>query len=243
VLQSENQTLKASYDQLDQSFGHLKQMEERLRKSLREKETLLKEIHHRVKNNLAVIAGLLNMQSSYLQDEKAKEALQASITRVKTMANIHTQLYQSHDLNKVDFGSFIRDLIGNISQSYGRAVFPVEIHVDTDETRLDIDTSIPCGLILNELLANALKYAFPGGKEGKINVRMRSEEGHVALTVQDNGIGFPEEINFRETQSLGLELVNLLVGQMNGEIDLKVDGGTTWTITFPIKDEREWRDG
>ena len=185
----------------------------------------------------------MTSSASCLQDEKAREALQNSIERVKTMASIHTHLYQSQDLNRVDFGLFIRDLVGNISQSYGRVESPVEIHVDADEIRLGIDASIPCGLILNELVANALKHAFPEGKEGEINIRMRSEDKRVTLTVQDNGIGFPESIDVTNLKSLGLELVNLLVGQISGKIDMQVDGGTTWTITFPLKNEREWRDG
>jgi PAS domain S-box-containing protein len=217
--------------------------EEKVKASLLEKETMLKEIHHRVKNNLQVISSLLNMQSSHLQDEKAKEALQASMARVRTMAMIHTQLYQSQDLARVDFGLFIRDLISNISQSYGRAVSPVEIHVDAGEISLGIDNSIPCGLILNELVSNALKHAFPEGEEGEINIRMRSEDKRVTLTVQDNGIGFPGSIDLTNLKSLGLELVNLLVGQINGKIDMRVDGGTTWTITFPLKNEREWQNG
>jgi two-component sensor histidine kinase/PAS domain-containing protein len=220
-----------------------KQAEARIQTSLLEKETLLKEIHHRVKNNLTVISSLLDLQSSCLQDEKARAALQNSIARVRTMASIHTQLYQSQDLTRVDFGLFLRDLIGNISQSYGKAESPVSIHVDADEVRLGIDASIPCGLILNELVANALKHAFPEGKEGKINIRMRSEDNRVTLTVQDNGIGFPESLEVTNLKSLGLELVNLLVGQINGKMDMQVDGGTIWTITFPLKNEREWRNG
>jgi len=220
-----------------------KRAEAQIKASLLEKETMLKEIHHRVKNNLQVISSLLDLQSSYLQDEKAKEMLRNSMDRVRTMAMIHTQLYQSQDLARVDFGSFIRDLIGNISQSYGMAESPVEIHVDAGEINLGIDASIPCGLILNELVSNALKHAFPEGKEGEINIRMRLKDSRVALTVQDNGIGFPESIDLTNLKSLGLELVNILVGQMNGKMDMQVDGGTTWTITFPVKNEREWRDG
>jgi two-component sensor histidine kinase len=162
---------------------------------------------------------------------------------VRTMAMIHTQLYQSQDLTKVDFGFFIRDLIGNISQSYGRAESHVKINVDTDKTRFGIDASIPCGLILNELVSNALKHAFPNEKEGKINITMRSKDDRVALTVQDNGIGFPTSVDFTKVKSLGLQLVNALVGQMNGKIDIQVDGGTTWTIAFTVKNEREWRNG
>lgn len=217
-----------------------KHAEEKIKASLLEKETMLKEIHHRVKNNLQVISSLLDMQSSSLQDEKAKEALWESMARVRTMAMIHTRLYQSPDLTMVDFGLFIRDLIGNISQSYGRAAVPVEINVDAGEIRLGIDISIPCGLILNELVANALKHAFPEGKEGEINIRMQSEDSRVVLTVQDNGIGFPESIDLTNLKSMGLKLVNILVRQMNGKIDMQVDSGTTWTITFSIKSERVW---
>jgi two-component sensor histidine kinase len=220
-----------------------KQAEEQIKASLLEKETMLKEIHHRVKNNLQVISSLLDLQSSYVQDEKAKEALRESMNRVRTMATIHTQLYQSQDLTKVDFEILIRNLISNISQSYGRTVSPVKINVDTDKTRLGIDASIPCGLILNELVSNALKHAFPGGKEGEINITMRSEDNQVVLTVSDNGIGFPESIDFNNLKSLGLQLVNILVGQMNGKIDLQVDGGTTWTIIFPVNNERGRRNG
>jgi two-component sensor histidine kinase/PAS domain-containing protein len=220
-----------------------KKAEEKIKASLQEKEIMLKEIHHRVKNNLQVISSLLDMQSSYLQDEKAKEALWASMARVRTMAMIHTQLYQSQDLARVDFGHFIQDLISNIRQSYGRTTLTVEINVAVDDIRLGIETSIPCGLILNELVANALKHAFPEGKKGKINIRMRLEESRAVLTVQDNGVGFPESIDFRKTQSLGMELVTLLVGQINGTIDLQVVGGTIWTIRFSVKDEREWQNG
>jgi PAS domain S-box-containing protein len=215
-----------------------KREQEKIHASLLEKETMLKEIHHRVKNNLQVISSLLNMQATHVQDEKAREALRESMSRMRTMASIHTQLYQSPDLARIDYGLFIRDLIGNIRQSYGRAASPVEIKVDAEEIRLGIDASIPCGLILNELVANALKHAFPEGKEGEINIRMRSADNRVALTVCDNGIGFPESIDLTNVKSLGLELVNILVRQMNGKIDMQAGGGTTWTVTFPVKNEK-----
>lgn len=235
-LQQSNIRLQAEMDER-------KQAEEKIKASLLEKETMLKEIHHRVKNNLQVISSLLNMQSSYLKDEKAREALQESMVRVRTMAMIHTQLYQSQNLARIDFGLFVQDLIGNISQSYGRAVSPVAINVAASNISLGIDDSIPCGLILNELVANALKHAFPEGKEGEINIKILSESNQVVLTVQDNGIGFPESIDVTKIKTLGLDLVNLLVAQMNGEVEMQVNGGTTWTITFPIKNEREWRNG
>ncbi len=207
--------------------------EEKIKSSLLEKETMLKEIHHRVKNNLQVISSLLNMQSSYLQDEKAREIFQNSMDRVSTMAKIHTLLYQSEDLTRIDFGAFVRDLVGRLQQAYGIAGSPVGIHVNTSDVSLTMEASVPCGLILNELVANALKHAFPKGKGGEVNISMVKAGDHFVLKVQDNGIGFPEAVDFQNTKSLGLELVNLLVGQMNGVITLTVEGGTTFTITFP----------
>jgi len=222
---------------LAQDITARKRDEERLKSLLLEKETILKEIHHRVKNNLQVISSLLGLQSSYLQDEKARELFQESQDRVKIMANIHTMLYQSDDLSRVDYGGFIRDLTGRLQQSYGSAGFPIEVHADIADVSLDIETSIPCGLILNELVSNALKHAFPGGREGGINITMRQKDQMMTLTVQDNGIGFPGSLDFQNTKSLGLELVNLLVGQINGKITLQVEGGTTFTITFPAVSE------
>lgn len=207
--------------------------EEKIKASLLEKETMLKEIHHRVKNNLQVISSLLNMQSSYLQDKKAKEIFQNSMDRVSTMAKIHTLLYQSEDLTRIDFGGFIRDLAGRLQQAYGIAGSPVGIHVNASDVSLTMEASVPCGLILNELVANALKHAFPKGKGGEVNISMAAAGDQFVLKVQDNGIGFPEAVDFQNTKSLGLELVNLLVGQMNGAITLTVEGGTTFTITFP----------
>jgi PAS domain S-box-containing protein len=207
--------------------------EEKIKTSLHEKEILLKEIHHRVKNNLQVISSLLNLQSSYLEDEKAREMLRNSMDRVKTMANIHTMLYQSEDMTRVDFGSFIRDLAARLQQSCGIPASPVEVHTDIADVSLTIETSVPCGLILNELVSNALKHAFPEGRGGEVTIGMAAEEDRFILTVSDNGIGFPETVDFRNTKSLGLELVNILVGQLNGAITLAVEGGTRFTITFP----------
>jgi PAS domain S-box-containing protein len=210
-----------------------KRTEEKIKASLLEKETMLKEIHHRVKNNLQVISSLLALQSSHLQDEKAKEMFQNSMDRVKTIANIHTMLYQSENLSRVDFGGFIKDLVDRLKQSYGIGETHVEIHVNVSDVSLTIETSIPCGLILNELVSNALKYAFPEGRGGEVNISMTTTGEQFVLTVRDNGIGFPEVVDFQNTRSLGLKLVNLLVGQMNGAIDLHVEEGSTFTIIFP----------
>lgn len=218
---------------LQYSLEEQKKAEEKIKASLLEKETMLMEIYHRVKNNMQLISSLLGLQSSYLQDEKAREVLQNSIDRVKTMADIHNLLYHAADLARIDLGSFIRDLTGRLQQSYYAAESPVDVHVDASDVSLTIEMAIPCGLILNELVSNALKHAFPEGKGGEINITMRLEDNQVALTVQDNGMGLPDAVDFQNTQSLGLELVNLLVGQLNGTISLEVDGGTTFTIIFP----------
>ncbi|MFH0789357.1 MAG: DUF3365 domain-containing protein [Pseudomonadota bacterium] len=224
---------------VNQDITERKLAEEKIKASLLEKETMLKEIHHRVKNNLAVISSLLGLQSRYLEDEKSREIFRESQDRVRVMANIHTMLYQSKNLARVDFGGFIRDLAGRLQQSYRTAEFPIEIQVDIADVSLPIETSIPCGLILNELVSNALKHAFPEGRGGEIHIGLTTAGDQYVLTVQDNGIGFPEAVAFQNTKSLGLELVNLLVGQINGTIDLTVDGGTKFTITFPLANNKD----
>jgi two-component sensor histidine kinase len=215
-----------------------KQAEEAVAASLREKETMLKEIHHRVKNNLQVISSLLGLQSSCLQDEKSRAIFQESQERVRVMANIHTMLYQSADLARVDFGGFIRDLAGRLQQSYGLSGSSIEINADIADVSMAIETSIPCGLILNELMSNTLKHAFPEGRAGEVTVSMKTAGDRFELKVQDNGIGLPESVDFKHPQSLGLELVRLLAEQIGGKIDLQVEGGTTFTITFPATDKR-----
>jgi len=215
-----------------------KQAEEAVAASLREKETMLKEIHHRVKNNLQVISSLLGLQSSCLQDEKSRAIFQESQERVRVMANIHTMLYQSADLARVDFGGFIRDLADRLQQSYGLSGSSIEINADIADVSMAIETSIPCGLILNELMSNTLKHAFPEGRAGEVTVSMKTAGDRFELKVQDNGIGLPESVDFKHPQSLGLELVRLLAEQIGGKIDLQVEGGTTFTITFPATDKR-----
>jgi PAS domain S-box-containing protein len=210
-----------------------KQAEEQLHASLREKDILLMEIHHRVKNNMQVISSLLGMQSSYVQDEQSREIFQQSQDQVRIMAQIHTMLYQSDDLSRINFDGFIKDLAGRLQQSCRTAVSPIQVHTDIADVSMTIEISIPCGLILNELVSNALKHAFPEGRGGEVHISITTAGDRFVLKVQDNGIGFPAAVDFQNTKSMGLDLVNLLVGQINGTIDLQVDGGTTFTITFP----------
>jgi PAS domain S-box-containing protein len=212
----------------------LKRAEEQIKASLVEKELLLQEIHHRVKNNMQVISSLLNLQSRRIKDKGALEMFKATQSRVKSMALIHEKLYESGDIVSIDFADYIRSLISNLFQSY--QVNPKDVNLTTAITvvALDITTAIPCGLIINELIANALKHAFPDGKKGQIHIAMHPLDGDaVELIVRDTGIGFPEALDFRNTKSLGMQLViSLVEGQLGGSIELDRSAGTTFKIKF-----------
>lgn len=213
-----------------------------LKASLTEKEVLLKEIHHRVKNNLQVISSLLNLQSGYITDGAALQMFKESQNRVRSMALIHEKLYQSEDLAKIDFAEYIRDLTNYLIRMYATETRMVNLEMDVKDISLDIDTAIPCGLIINELISNSLKYAFPAENEtfdesdepeNKILIELYSTDGsNLILIVSDNGVGFPEDVDFQKTESLGLQLVNTLTEQLEGSIELEENGGTTFKIMF-----------
>lgn len=214
-------------------IGERKQIEDRLRTSLHEKEVLLKEIHHRVKNNLQIISSMLNLQASQAADEAVLQALLEGQTRVRSMALIHEVLYQSGDLARIDFGTYVRELTSQLYQAYNMHTGPVAITVQTDAVFLSMETAVPCGLILNELVSNALKHAFCDGRSGQINIYLQAP-GHARyqLTVSDDGIGFPSHLDYRQTTTLGLQLVNSLVEQLEGELTIANHQGTSITITF-----------
>ncbi len=206
--------------------------EDQIRASLREKEILLKEVHHRVKNNLQVVASMLNLQSRYLEDRKAKAMFEDSQRRIESMSLIHEKLYRSKDLARIDFREYIDDLMGSVTALNGGSG-RLKIREDIGEVALDVNKGIPCGLIINELVSNALRHAFPDGRKGIIEVGMHSDiSGRISLVVSDNGTGFPEHIDFRNTQSLGMQLVTSLVSQLDGTIELDKSEGTAFTITF-----------
>lgn len=216
---------------LIQTMAERKLADEQIRRSLKEKEVMLKEIHHRVKNNMQVIYSLLNLQAKGSADEKVRSILVESRDRVNSMALIHEKLYQSKDMASIDFRDYLQCLAQNISGTYRRR--DVQVSVDMDSLAFDINVGIPCGLIVNELVSNSLKYAFPDGRAGTITLGIRKkEEGIFVLTVADNGIGFPPEVDFRNTLSLGMKLVNVLTGQIHGTIELSRAEGTTFSITF-----------
>jgi two-component sensor histidine kinase len=194
---------------------------------------MLKEVHHRVKNNLQVIASLLNLQAHYVRDARAFGMFKESQQRVQAMALIHERLYHADDATRIDFTDYTRTLGAHLMSAYspGSAAIALQLHVDN--ITLGIDTAIPCGLIIHELVANALKHAFPAGKAGEIRLVLRaSGAARFMLLVSDNGIGFPPSLDFRHTASLGLRLVHTLTEQLEGTIELQSNGGTTFTITF-----------
>ncbi len=210
-----------------------KEQEIKLQQSLKEKEVLLKEVHHRVKNNMQVISSILNLQSSYIKDPEAIDMLRESQDRIKSMSFIHESLYQSKDLSHVNFTEYVRNLVNNLFRTYGINISGLKLEYELDEVPLNIDTAIPCGLVINELISNALKYAFKGRDEGKLQVELKKlDDGKLKLMIADDGVGFPDDIDYRETDSLGLQLVVTLVGQIKGEIDLDNSNGSKFTIIF-----------
>ena len=231
VRQRTAELLKAN-EALKAEITERKRAEGQIRASLREKEVLLQEIHHRVKNNLQVISSLLYLQAKNIQYEEAPLMFQDSQSRVRAMALVHEKLYQSQDQARVDFAEYLRSLANHLFRSYGVNTNVISLKVSVDDVFLGVDIAIPCGLILNELVSNSLKHAFPDGRAGEICIELRVADGQLTLMVSDNGVGFSDDLDFRDTGSLGLQLVNTLVNQLEGTIELERSSGTAFKITF-----------
>ncbi len=210
-----------------------KQAEEQIRASLKEKEVLLREVYHRVKNNMQVVSSLLNLQSEHIKDGKYREMFEESQDRIQSMGLVHEMLYQSGSLAKIDFNEYITSLVRQLLQLHSVKADGIAFKIEVVDISLGIDTAVPCGLIINELVSNCLKHAFPDGRKGEITIRLRSINGRIELTVEDNGVGIPDSIDIKNTESLGLDLVCTLAEcQLNGEITLERSKGTKFTITF-----------
>lgn len=216
----------------------LRDAEEEVKKSLGEKESLLKEIHHRVKNNLQIIHSMLNLQLPYLKDEQAIQLFKESRDRVYSMALIHEQLFQSESLARIDLGEYIPSLVDNLFLSYGvdkRTIIP---RINVEKITLAVDTVIPSALIINELISNSLKHAFPDSllcadRKGEIRIDLYNITfNKFKLTVCDNGVGLPEGFEIQNCKSLGLKLVTVLVKQLKGTLHLNTSGKTEFVITF-----------
>ncbi len=217
-----------------QDITNRKQAEAQIKASLREKEVLLREIHHRVKNNLQIISSLLHLQSNQVEHEAARALFAESQSRIRSMALIHERLYQSDDLAQVDFAAYLDSLTKHLFRSYDVQRGTITRTVHADGGPLSVDRAIPCGLIVNELVANALKHAFPDGQSGTIRVHYAEESGAAQLVVADDGRGAPEGFDTDTSDSLGLRLVRGLVQQLNGALVIHHDDGLRFTVTFPL---------
>ena len=207
--------------------------EEKIKASLREKEALLKEIHHRVKNNLQVVTSLLGLQSRAATDEHTRKMFQESQNRIHSMALLHESLYQSNNLSMIDFPDYIRQLASHLFHSYGVRADRIHLHTNLDVLYLNLDSAVPCGLIINELVSNSLKYAFPDGREGEVRIELHEHsDGQARLIVADNGIGLRSDINWVTARSLGLRLVRSLAEQLGAKIEVKSNTGTEVQLTF-----------
>ena len=217
-----------------------KKAEEQIKVSLKEKEILLREIHHRVKNNMQVITSLLRLQSDTIKDQQYADMFRESQERIRSMALIHETLYQSEDFANIDFDGYLWALINNLFISYGINPEKISMKIKTNDLSLALDYAIPCGLIINELVSNCLKHAFPDEREGEIQIVLQEiSENEIELTVSDNGMGIPEEFDFGTTESLGLDLVKVLAEhQLGGRIEMNGTGGTRFSIRFMVKPEK-----
>jgi PAS domain S-box-containing protein len=236
--EEEKNILKFVSDQVAMAV-HRKRTEAQIKAQLLEKDVLLKEVHHRVKNNMQVISSLLNLQSRRVKDPAVNEMFKESQRRIRSMALIHERLYRSSDLSRIEFSQYLRDLATHLFHSYQVDAARVQLKVEAQEVHLNINTAIPCGLIVNELISNTLKHGFPEGRKGRLEIGLSAvpEDGY-AIRVEDDGVGFPEELDFRKTNTLGMQIVNTLVEQIGGRLELRRGPGTIFRLEFnelPLK--------
>ena len=225
---------KSAMYRVFQDITKRRQADDKIRGTLREKEILLREIHHRVKNNMQIISSFLNLQSKYIKDDLVLNLFKESQNMIKSMAIIHERLYHSEDLSKINIKEYIRDLVNNLFQAYNINKSVIKLKINVETVALGMDFAILCGLIINELVTNSIKYAFPDNKKGEIEITFRqTDENNFELVVSDNGVGIPEDLDIRKTQSLGLRLITMLVDdQLEGEINLVRSKGTEFQIKF-----------
>ena len=225
------------YEDVQRELAERVRAEERIQAALREKDVLLKEIHHRVKNNLQIISSLLDLQSDYIRDPHTRAMFDDSQRRIRIMALIHEQLYQSPDLARISFREYVDSLTSQLLQSFAVTPSRITLIIDVADVPMTPDIAIPCGLIINELVSNALKHAFPDARAGEIRIELKpAGERQLVLRISDNGVGLPSAVDFRTTSSLGLQLVYMLSRQLRGTLEQEQTVGTAFTIIFPVPD-------
>ena len=239
ALRDERGNLRG-FSKVTRDITEPKLAEDRIKASLEEKEILLREIHHRVKNNMQVVISLLSLQSEKIKDQQYVDMLKESQDRIKSMALIHEKLYQSEDFANIDFDGYVKALVNSLFISQGVNPDKISLKMEIANISLGLDYAIPCGLIINELVSNSLKYAFPDEREGEIRIGLqKTGENEVELTVSDNGIGIPAELDFGTIESLGLDLVKVLTEhQLGGKIELNRAGGSSFSIRFTVKTDK-----
>jgi PAS domain S-box-containing protein len=230
--EEEKNILKFVSDQVAMTV-HRKRAEAQIKAQLQEKDVLLKEVHHRVKNNMQVISSLLNLQSRRIKDPSVFEMFKESQRRIRSMALIHERLYQSSDLSRIEFSEYISNLATHLFHSYQVDAHRIQLKLETEKVHLNINTAIPCGLIVNELVSNALKHAFPDGRNGQLEIGLQQVPGDgYVLQVIDDGVGFPEGLDFRKTETLGMQIISTLVEQIDGRLELNREKGSAFRLEF-----------
>ncbi|RPI17379.1 MAG: PAS domain S-box protein [Ignavibacteriae bacterium] len=220
------------FTKLEKELDEKKQTEIKIKASLREKELLLQEVHHRVKNNLQIMSSLLRLQSSHIKNEEAQKIFLESENRIKAMAIVHNKLYNAKNYENIDFKDYIKTLTNNLFLSYGVNTNLIYLDIRVENIEVNIDTAIPCGLIINELVSNSLKYAFPDKRSGRITISLKREENQLALIVKDDGVGFEKEKEVISSNTLGMKLVQLLTGQLDGKLEMRNCDGAEFRINF-----------
>jgi two-component sensor histidine kinase/integral membrane sensor domain MASE1 len=227
--------LEVSNRAVEEQRAELTRSNAELAAALKAKEILLRELHHRVKNNLQVIASLFSLQARYLPDARSKEIFEESRNRVFSIALAHEKLYRSKDLGRIDFSEYARNLIGHLHSMFGTGS-GVDLVTEIHEMTLPVETAIPCGLVINELVSNAFKHAFPAGRRGAIRVVLRElDSARWMMAVEDDGVGLPAGIALGKADSLGLDLVSILAAQIGAEVELRREGGTSFRMTFAVR--------
>ena len=207
--------------------------EQQLQESLKEKEVLLQEIHHRVKNNLAVITGMLSMQADEMQEEQGRRIFYNAQMRIKAMARIHEKLYQAESLSEISFNEFLSEIVEDTIDTFTLEESQISFHIDSDPVVLNINQALPCAQIINELIMNSIRHAFEDSEEGRVDIELKEQQGKITLSVSDNGSGLPEDFDFENPEGMGSMLVNSLKNQLKGELQIKTVSGTRVLLTFP----------
>ena len=216
-----------------------KRNEDQVKKSLVEKEILLKEIHHRVKNNLQIIGSLLNFQTKFIKDKDALEKFKISQNRIKSIALIHEKLYQTKNVSRIEFENYVKSLASHIFSVFGADTGNISYKINANNVFLSVDNAIPCGLIINELITNSLKHAFPDNRKGLVTIDMEYKNTNYFLTVSDNGVGISKDVDTGNSNTLGMQLIKTLLVQLNAEMVLNNENGTSFSIVFSNIDYKE----